>query len=290
MGLVEGDLVGDGALVVGAEGRRVELVAEDAEERHRGARLDRRDPAGLVVRDGGDVRAHRAQRVRQRRPPLDPQTLDGVGVVARPGLRRVGEQPRVEPAAAAGARLEQDLRERPPSAGRTGRRRRGCSGGRTRPGDPPAARVLNGSVIVRFMSHLMYEIGALASTSDRTPKRWSTISGPRHVEDELLAALRPRPAGDADRPVRVRLEQPALLADHLGLDPQTEPDAERLDLGRQAVETVGQLAPVDEPVPERGGCRYRARRTSRHRARTARLPRSRAAVAISSSFASSKAK
>ena len=121
MRLVEGDLGRDGRPVRVVQLGRVELVAEDPEERDRGARVDRRDPAGLVVRDRGDVGGHRAQRVGQRRPPLDRQALDRVGVVARPGLRREGEHPGVEPAAATGARLEQHVREGRRRGGHTGR-------------------------------------------------------------------------------------------------------------------------------------------------------------------------
>ena len=96
MRLVERDLGGDGAALVRREGGRIQLVAEDAEERDGGPRVERRDPADLVVRDGRDVGAHRAQRIDQRRAPLDPQALDRVGVVARPALRREGEDPGIE--------------------------------------------------------------------------------------------------------------------------------------------------------------------------------------------------
>ena len=66
--------------------------------------------------------------------------------------------------------------------------------------------------------------------------------GPAHVEDELLAALGPLPAGHADRPIRVSLEQLAPLADHLWLDPQPEPQPECLDRAGQPVDAIGQLA------------------------------------------------
>ena len=68
-------------------------------------------------------------------------------------------------------------------------------------------RALYGSVMVRFMSHLTYEIGALERTLGQDAGQVVDDLRARHVEDELLAALGPRPAGDADRPVRVRLEQ-----------------------------------------------------------------------------------
>ena len=72
-----------------------------------------------------------------------------------------------------------------------------------------------------------------------------------HVEHELLAALRPRPAGDAERPVRVLGEQPAPRVDHLGLDPQAELEAQVEDPSRHGLQPARQLAPVDDPVAER---------------------------------------
>ena len=62
----------------------------------------------------------------------------------------------------------------------------------------------------RFMSHLTYEIGALARTAVSASVEVVDDLRPAHVEDELLAALGPRPARDADRPVRVRPEQVAV--------------------------------------------------------------------------------
>ena len=215
--------------------------------------------------------AHRAQRVDQRGPPLD-------RAGARPHRCRRWSRPAARTRACPGRTgrhrrrtTRTGRRGRPRSAGRTGRRRRGCSDGRTRPGGRAAGPTLYGSVMVRFMSHLMYEIGALDRTSDRTPKRWSTISGPRHVEDELLAALGPRPAGDADGPVRVRLEQPAPLADHLGLDPQAELDARApRPCAGEPIEAV-RAACAGRRTSRRATSRpRRAGRTSRHRGRTAR--------------------
>jgi hypothetical protein len=50
----------------------------------------------------------------------------------------------------------------------------------------------------------------------------------------------------------VRLEEQAARADHLGLDPQAEAHAERLDPVGHAGDPVRQLAQVDGPVAERG--------------------------------------
>ena len=110
--LVERDLGHDGRAISRRQVRRIQFVPEGPEERNGGPRLDRGHPIGLMVRDGGDVRTDGTHRVRHGAPPLDRQTFDGIGVVARPGLRGESEHARIEPTAAARARLEQDLRER----------------------------------------------------------------------------------------------------------------------------------------------------------------------------------
>jgi hypothetical protein len=51
----------------------------------------------------------------------------------------------------------------------------------------------------------------------------------------------------------VGLEQAAALADHLRLDPQAEADAQVRDPACQAVDPVGQLASIHEPVAEGRG-------------------------------------
>src|SRR5258706_1325414 len=98
MGGVEADLVGDLRPFLIVEQRWIELVAKDAEERYSGPGYERRDPADLVVRDGGDMGSHRAERIGQRGAPLDLQPLDCVRVVARPALPGKGEQPGIETA------------------------------------------------------------------------------------------------------------------------------------------------------------------------------------------------
>lgn len=55
--------------------------------------------------------AHGARRVDQARTKLYKQPFQGVGVVARPDLREVGQDARVEAPPAAGAALPQDVGE-----------------------------------------------------------------------------------------------------------------------------------------------------------------------------------
>ena len=87
-------------------------------------------------------------------------------------------------------------------------------------------------------------------TARRT--RWSTTSG-RDMSRTSCWRLSVRgrpgtPIAQSGCASNSRLR----CADHLGLDPEAEPDAQRLDLARRAPSRpFGQLAPVDEPVAER---------------------------------------
>ena len=108
---VPGDLRSDRIVLGRARRGWIQLVPEHAEHRDRGAGRDRDDPARLMVGHGGHVGRHRRHRVHERRAPLDPEPLDRIRVVAGPGLRGVGQHAGVEAPTAAGARLEQDVRE-----------------------------------------------------------------------------------------------------------------------------------------------------------------------------------
>ena len=214
----------------------------------------------------------------------------GVRVVARPGLRGEREHARRRTGRRRSRTTRTGCRGTAASGGRTARTGRGCSGGRTRPGGPAASAGLHGSVIQRFMSHLTYEIGPLPRTSARTPLEVVDDLRPAEVEDELLAALRPRPAGDADRPVRMGREQLAPLADHLRLDPDPEAEAERLDPPGEAVDPVRAACGGRRTSRRARSCRRRACRTSRRRGRTARSRGRGRPSAIATSRSSSKSK
>ena len=101
------------------------------------------------------------------------------------------------------------------------------------------------------MSHFTYAIGALPRIADSAPARWSTTSGRPRSRTSLLTALGPVSAVDADDPLGMGAIEVAVRADHLRLDPQTEAKPEVRDRTSDAVDPVGQLAPIDDPVAER---------------------------------------
>ena len=208
---VEGDLVADlGPLVVGQRGR-IQLVAEDAEHRHGGARRERRDPAGLVVGHGRHVGAHRAERVDERGPPLDGQPLDGVGVVARPGLRGEGQHARDRTARRRCARLEQDVGEALGQAPVQLVHAEDVAVGRL------ALAVRRESTGVRLGDravHVPLDVARSGrwprTAAERPSARWSTTSGrPRSRTSWRRLSVGARP-GDADGPVGVGAVQVAV--------------------------------------------------------------------------------
>ena len=144
--------------------------------------------------------------------------------------------------------------------------------------------------------HVPFHVVDRGAREDLGNRRLEMVDdlGSGEVEHQLLAALRPRPARRADRPVRVTLEQAAARTDHLGLDPQAELEAQRLDLRRQRAKPARELAPINDPVAERAvvavslaepavvedeqldaevrGRRVPSRRASRGRSRSRRPP------------------
>ncbi|MNE48638.1 hypothetical protein D3C80_1431140 [compost metagenome] len=109
--LVLGNLLCSQALFCFGEGSQVQLITEVAAHGHIAADRKRGCPLYLMVRYRRYVCAHAAGRVHNAGAVLNRETLDCIGVVAGPGLRHVEQHARIEPAAAAGAALEQDFRE-----------------------------------------------------------------------------------------------------------------------------------------------------------------------------------
>ena len=234
--------------------------------------------------------AHRAQRVHERRAPLDSQPLDRVRVVARPGLRSEGEQPGIEAAAAAGARLEQDLGEGRVQArvqvvhaedvaveelalpvGRQGR----------------AVRL--GDVAVHVPLHV--RIGRAPEHVGQDREEVVDDLRAAHVEHELLAALGPRPAGHADRPVRVGLEELAafgLIISGSIHSPKSMPSA-TIRSG-DAGDAVRQLARCRRTSRRARSCRRRASPNQPSSSTNSSTPSSWATRAMSTSLSSVNSK
>ena len=103
--------------------------------------------------------------------------------------------------------------------------------------------------------HVPLHVGDRRAAEDRADDRLEVVDdlGPRHVQDVLVAQLGPGPAGDADRPVGMRLEKVAAGVHHLRLDPEAEVDAQGVHAFGESRQAAGQLALVDEPVAERRG-------------------------------------
>ena len=74
------------------------------------------------------------------------------------------------------------------------------------------------------------------------------VSG--QIQHQLIAAHRGLPAGQRERPVRMRAVQIAVLVDHLRLKPQAEAEAQRVDPLDEPAQAALELRLVDKPVAQ----------------------------------------
>ena len=161
--------------------------------------------------------------------------------------------PGIEPAAAAGARLEQDRRER-----------------RRQPGVEvvhaedvaveelalPVGRQAHARRLGDVPVHVPLDVRDRRAAEDLATGRRRGGRRSRAGTGRARTGCGARSVPGRPTPIAQSGcvgEQPAALADHLWLDPQAELHAQAGDRAGQPVDPVGQLAPVDGPVAERAG-------------------------------------
>ena len=228
---------------------QVELIAEGPEVCHIGARLQRRPPVDLHIRDGGDMGAHADDRVDIGGPVLNLHPLPRIRVVAAPGLRGKVHKPRVKPRASAGAGLKEDLRKFLRQA--------------------PIELVDAEDVAVHHLSlplrrksprvrlrhiavHIPFNIGEEGAPYNLRNLLIEIVHDllPGKVQDVLMPRVGLKAARRADQPVRMRAVELAVLIYHLKLHPESEVEAQGLDLPGESGDSVRQLLQVCLPVPE----------------------------------------
>ena len=228
---------------------QVQLIAEGAGHGHVAAGAEGNASAGLVVRAGGYVRAHRADRIKEGGPVLDAQPVDRIRVVAAPDLRGVVEHGRVEPSAAAAAALQEDVgeagkeafhqiiyAEHIPVADLAG------------PFRPEIAAVGVADAPV----HVPFHIIDLSVRQDvRHPfQKIGAHLGIGHVQNQLVASPVGLAAGNGQRPVGMGPVQVAVLGNHLRLKPEAEFHAHGVDLFGKSAQGAAKLLCVYEPVAQ----------------------------------------
>ena len=185
--------------------------------------------------------------------------------------------PGVEPPAAAGARLEQDVGEPLASAGRTGRRRPRMKRWKNSPWRSGGQR--RGPRLGDAAVHVPLHVGDRRRCRGRRDRTLDQV-----VDDLRAATGRGRAAGGSPSAAGPGCRPPSRdgranrLASSLTISgsihsPNLMP--ELLDPPGEAVDAVRQLPPVDDPVAERRSCRRRACPNQPSSRTNSSIPRSR---------------
>ena len=109
--MIPPDLLRNESAVLLREIRDIELISERSRQRHICSCFKRRISSDLLVRAFGDMRTHSRQRINKPGSLLNPEPLNGIGVIGAPDLRAVVQHPRVKTSAASGAVLQKKIRE-----------------------------------------------------------------------------------------------------------------------------------------------------------------------------------
>ncbi len=247
-----------------AQRGQVEVETEASRHRHRAAEGDR-TPA-----PPGHMSCENRGREQVRRAPLDPDAVDGVGVVGGPQLVEPPQRSEVDAATARGAQHQIDswvtvgdlAHDLPRRSDAVERRWDWRSGGKV--AEP-------GSVTSRLASHFRWSIPG-CSASSRSIGGDNVGCGPPGGTGRARAAAarsvghvraRARPSPDAARRAPTRGSPSPVRSTARSACPRC---ARPLD---QRQQTTGQPLDVDDPVAQPGSCRRRGggwRRTSRRRA------------------------
>ena len=245
----EADLPPDFPALLLRELRRVQFIAEGAGHGDRRSGPEGGGAARLVIGTGRNMGADRRGGIAVGGPLLDAEPGDGVGVVAAPDLRMERQHPRVEAAAAAGAALEQHLRELLRES-----RKHGI--------EPQDVAVSQFTLMLRRERctveighgavHVPLDIvdGVLAQESCNGLIEPVRDLRPGQIQNHLVPPDGRLPPRNAQGPVRMRPIEIRIFAHHLRLDPEAELQALVLNLADQAAEAVRELAEIRCPVAQ----------------------------------------
>ena len=224
----------------------VEFNAEVPRQCDRGAEGHRLRASRRVRGGGADVGAHDLGREELQETALDVDPRQRVDAVAGPDAVRVAQHAEVDPAAAAGAALDLDVRVG------------GAQAVHQRVGGVDLRPVAGGAVGESGRGEVAVEVPLQVADRVCGEQRGDLLEqvvaglGSGDVEHELVARRQQRAAGDLQRPLGVRTEQVAVRVDHLRLDPQAEFHAERVHVRDQRAEAVRELGFVRPPVAQSG--------------------------------------
>ncbi len=193
--------------------------------------------------------AHSGHRVAEGGTVLDAQPVDGVGVVAAPDLGGVVEHPRVEPAAAAAAPLDEDMRIIPVQLLQH----------LIDPQDVPVVHLPlalrgqgGGPNVGEAAVHIPLYIVDLDAVQDFFQLAIDVLPHlpAGEIQHQLAAPQGLGAAGDPQGPVRVLPVKLAVLAYHLRFHPDAKLHPQLPDAGHQGLQAAGELPLVHLPIPQ----------------------------------------
>ena len=233
---------------------KVKLVAESTRHRDVAAGLEGRDSCRLMVRASRNVRAYCRGGVAHRGAVLNFKSLDRVGIVARPELRRIVEPSGVESTATARATLEKKMR----ICGEKSLEELVKSEDvavedllLTLRADGRASDLGQAAVEVPLD---IRDIRAVHNLFDAIKEIIPDVRA-CHIENVLMARDAHRSIGGLNCPIGVRAEELAVPRHHFGLEPDTEFESDTFDPLDELAKSALELFLVDEPITERGTVR-----------------------------------
>ena len=219
---------------------QIQLIAQAPEEGHIAPGSQGGGPKGLGMGRGGDMGAHGGLRIEVTEALLDIQALDRVRVVGAPDLGRIAEHAQVEPVAAGGAALEEDLFSRPEDPAQH----------LIQAQDIPVGLGAQGNAMAVHVPFHIGDRGGVQHTGhifhDVVPDLLL-----RQVQQQLMAA-QDRLEAVGEGPFRVGPVEVGIRVDGLRLEPEAEPHPQALHLVPQALEAVGQFFHIHIIVAQTG--------------------------------------
>ena len=244
--LVDGDPAAQHCGLGRAQVAGIELDAQVAGQRHRGAKIHALAAASGVRRRRAHMRAHHLGREELQVAALNCQPRQRVDVVAGPDPVAVAQHRKVDTAAAARAAFDLNA-----GVGRAQPRQQGVDRMHLGPVAGQAAGQTGGGEVAVVVPFQVFD-GVSGQQRRDLAEQVIRRLGPGDVQHQLVACTQQRPAGQLQRPIRMSTVELAVGVDHLGLDPQAEAHAQAVDMMDQITQALRELALVGPPVAQRG--------------------------------------
>ena len=248
---VTGNLSADFLLLLLREVIDIHLIAEGSGLCHDTPGMKRCAASRLVIRRGGDMGTHGADRIAVGSSALDIQALNGIRVIGAPDLGAVEQHAGIEAPAAARATFNHQVRIPGKKPGQQLIRAQDEPVGHLA---LPVRRKSMGKTVGNTAVEIPFHIFDTRFIQNIAHGLKQIIHHflPGHIQHQLIPRHGGLSAGIGKRPVRMRPEQVRVLIDHFRLKPEPELQSECVDLLRELLHGAAQLSFIDDPVAQTG--------------------------------------